>query len=270
MSESNKIVCGDSLTLLREMKDESVELIVTSPPYNVGIHYDVYNDSRPLEDYHQWLGEVCCEMYRVVKPNCNIFINICDVGVSNRDASGKNKIGSRGNFYVIPHHAVVIREMGQCGAQYLHPIFWKKPSNHSSQFGANARFCGTYPYPRNCHVPSEVEYILHFRKNGVWKKVDKSIKERSRVSKERWLELSSQIWEFNGSKNKNHPPQFPIELPLRCIEGWSFVEDTVLDPFMGAGNTAIACKKTNRNYIGFDISEEYCNLAKKAVINTEV
>ena len=136
----------------------------------------------------------------------NIFINICDVGVSNRDASGKNKIGSRGNFYVIPHHAVVIREMGQCGAQYLHPIFWKKPSNHSSQFGANARFCGTYPYPRNCHVPSEVEYILHFRKNGVWKKVDKSIKERSRVSKERWLELSSQIWEFNGSKNKNHPP----------------------------------------------------------------
>lgn len=259
----SEIVCGDSLVLLRGVPEDSVDLIVTSPPYNVGIKYDVYGDSLPLADYNDWLKKVCRELYRIIRPNCNIFINICDIGVSNRDAVGENKIGNRGNFYVIPNHVVIVEEMRRIGAQYLHPIFWKKPSNHSAQFGANARFCGTYPYPRNCHVPSEVEYILHFRKNGVWKKVDKDIKEQSKLSKERWLELSSQVWEFNGTQNKEHPAQFPIELPLRCIDGWSFVSDLVLDPFIGAGNTAVACQQRNRNYLGFDISLEYCRITEE-------
>ncbi len=261
----NQVICGDSLVLLKTMEENSVELVVTSPPYNVGIGYDVCDDARPLAEYHDWLRTICQELYRVIKPNCNVFINICDIGVSNRDASGENKIGTRGNFYVIPNHIVIVEEMRRIGAQYLHPIFWKKPSNHSSQFGANARFCGTYPYPRNCHVPSEVEYILHFRKNGIWKKVDKAIKEQSKVSKERWLELSSQIWEFNGTSNREHPAQFPVELPLRCIDGWSFVGDLVLDPFAGAGNTLVACERRKRKYLGFDISPEYCELARKRI-----
>ena len=256
------IRCGDSLALLRELPESSVELVVTSPPYNVGIKYDACADDKPVEDYHNWLREVCGQLFRVIKPNCNIFINICDIGVSNRDAAGEHRIGTRGNFYVVPNHMVVIEEMRRVGAQYLHPIFWKKPSNHSSQFGANARFCGTYPYPRNCHVPSEVEYILHFRKNGIWEKVEKDRKEQSKLTKERWLELSSQVWEFNGTQNKKHPAQFPTELPLRCVEGWSFVGDLVLDPFMGAGNTAIACKMRGRNYLGFDISPAYCQLTR--------
>lgn len=261
----NQIVCGDSLSVLAEMPENSVELIVTSPPYNVGIEYDVYDDKRPIEQYHEWLRLACRAMFRVIKPNCNIFINICDVGVSNRDAMGDRKIGNRGNFHVIPHHIIVIDEMLKLGAQYMHPIFWKKPSNHSSQFGANARFCGTYPYPRNCHVPSAIEYILHFRKNGVWQKVPKEIKAASKVTPERWMQLSDQVWEFNGTADRTHPAQFPLELPLRCIEGWSFVNDLVLDPFCGIGNTCLVCVQKNRRYVGIELSPAYCEIAKARI-----
>ncbi len=261
----NRIVCGDALAVMAGMPESCVDLIVTSPPYNVGIRYDVCDDKQPVGHYHEWLRLTCRAMFRLIKPNCNVFINICDIGVSVGDAEGIHKVGNRGNFYVIPHHAVVIDEMLRAGAQYLHPILWKKPSNHTSQFGANARFCGTYPYPRNCHVPSEIEYILHFRKNGVWKKVPKEVKAASRLTRERWLTLSGQVWEFNGTADKAHPAQFPVELPARCIEGWSFVDDLVLDPFYGAGNTCVAAAKSRRRCIGIDLSPSYCEIAAERV-----
>lgn len=260
----NKIIRGDCLKVMADMPEGSIDLIVTSPPYNVGKPYSDYDDKRDLAEYHDWLRRVCRAMYRVIKPNSNVFVNICDVGISNRDATGEHRIGERGNFYVVPNHVVVIGEMVAAGAQYLHPIIWEKPSNHASQFGASARFCGTYPYPKNCHVPSEIEYVLHFRKNGLYEKVDKAVKEKSKLTKERWMQLSGQIWKFNGVTNsKNHPAQFPVELPLRCIEGWSFVGDTVLDPFMGAGATAVAAVRAGRNYVGIDLSESYCEMAKE-------
>jgi site-specific DNA-methyltransferase (adenine-specific) len=260
----SKIIHGDCLDLMQTMPENCIDLIVTSPPYNIGKPYSGYNDSLDFADYHQWLRKMCHAMYRVIKPNSNIFVNICDVGISNKDAKGEHRIGERGNFYVVPNHTVVIGEMIALGGQYLNPIIWKKPSNHNAQFGANARFCGTYPYPKNCHVPSEIEYILHFRKNGLYEKVDKQKKEQSKITKERWMQLSGQIWEFNGVVgSKGHPAQFPMELPLRCIEGWSFIEDVVLDPFLGVGTTALACKKMNRQYIGMDISKEYCDMAIK-------
>jgi len=265
----NKIICGDFLDLSEYIPDNSIDLICTSPPYNINKSYDIYDDNQEFGVYHNWLRLVCNKMFRLIKPNSNIFVNICDIGISNGEAKGKHKIGERGNFYVVPNHIIVIDEMVKLGAQYLNPIIWQKPSNHTSQFGANARFCGTYPYPKNCHIPSETEYILRFRKNGQYEKVEKQKKEKSIVSKERWLELSSQIWTFHGitTKKRNHPTPFPLELPLRCIEGWSFIEDIVLDPFMGTGTTAEACKQLNRNFIGFDISEEYCSIAKSRVVS---
>jgi DNA modification methylase len=257
-----KVACGDSLDVMSAIPAESVDLIVTSPPYNVGIEYRSHDDRMPTEAFHVWLRAACRAMYRLIKPNSNIFINICDVGVSNADASGESKIGERGNFHVVPHHTVVVGEMIAAGAQYLHPIFWRKPSNHTSQFGANARFCGTYPYPKNCHVPSEVEYVLHFRKNGLYEKVDRDRKERSRVTRERWLELSSQIWEFNGETVDGHPAPFPRELPMRCIEGWSYWDDLVLDPFGGSGTTGVAAAYRGRRCLLIDKDAKYCAIAK--------
>jgi DNA modification methylase len=260
----NTIVCGDCLELMNRLPQDCVDLILTSPPYNVGKPYDAYNDKRDWADYNEWLRKVCQAMFRVIKPNSSIFVNIADVGISNRDAAGEQRIGNRGNFYVVPNHLVVIGEMLAVGAQYLHPIFWRKPGNCKTEFGGSGRFCGTYPYPKNCHVPSECEYVFHFRKNGLYEKVDKERREQSKVTKERWLQLSSQIWEFHGAPaDKAHPAQFPLELPLRCIEGWSFVGDTVLDPFGGTGTTAVACTQLKRNYVCCDISKEYCEVAKK-------
>jgi len=261
----NRFACGDSSNLLSQLDSDSIDLIVTSPPYNVGMDYDEYKDDMGISDYHKWLRKMCRKLFRVINPNANIFINIGDIGVSNRDAKGSHKIGERGNFYVVPRHIVVIEEMVRIGCQFLNPIFWSKPSNHKSQFGASARFCGTYPYPANCHVPSQVEYVLHFRKNGRYVKVDREKKEQSIISKERWFEISSQIWSFNGVHDKAHPATFPIELPTRCIEGWSFVGDTVLDPFMGIGTTAFACVNLNRQFIGFDMSQKYCSEAEQRI-----
>jgi DNA modification methylase len=153
----NQIINIDCLEAFKNMPDNSIDLIVTSPPYNLKKPYSNYSDDLPLEEYHGWLCSVCTEMFRVIKPNSNIFINICDAGVSNRDAEGDRKIGERGNFYVIPHHVVVISHMLTLkNAQYLNPIIWRKPSNCKSQFGVNGRFAGTYPYGGNCHVPSEI------------------------------------------------------------------------------------------------------------------
>jgi modification methylase len=262
----NKIIYGDCLKSFKEIPDNSIDLVVTSPPYNAARNYMDYDDNLPLDSYHAFLKNVCSEVFRVIKPNGNIFINICDIGISNRDAKGDKKIGERGNFYVIPHHVVIVSHMLTLkNCQYLNPIIWRKPSNCKSQFGTNARFAGTYPYPASLHVPSEIEFILHFRKNGIYQKVDKQIKEKSRLTKERWFEISSQIWEFNGVNSKEHPAQFPVELPARCIEAWSFIGDVVLDPFMGLGTTAVAAKERGRNFIGFELSPNYCQMARERV-----
>lgn len=257
----NKIICGDSIHYMESLPPDCIDLIITSPPYNLSKNYIGYEDNMDLAEYHDWLRTACRAMYRVIRPNANVFVNICDAGVSNRDA--KIRKGNRGNFHVIPHHTVVIDEMLKVGAQYLNPILWRKPSNHKAQFGNNPRFCGTYPYPANPHIPSEIEYILHFRKNGVYTKVAKEKKEASKITKERWMQLTSQIWEFHGNNRKDHPATFPIELPLRCIEGWSFSGDLVLDPFMGTGTTALAALQMGRRYLGVEISQHYCEVAKQ-------
>lgn len=263
---ANTIICGDALGVLNGFPADAVPLIVTSPPYNLRKNYDGYDDDLPWPEYHTWLMRIARAMYRVACPNGNIFINIVDAGISNREAS--KRISERGNFHVIPTHVHIIQAMIGAGAQYLHPIFWRKPSSCSSQFGAAGRFCGTYPFPPNCHVPAEIEYILHFRKKGPsrTKSKPRNIKEESRVSKERWLEISGQIWEFNGViGRKDHPASFPLELPLRCIEGWSLVRDVVLDPFIGAGTTALAAQMKNRRWVGIDQSPAYCQSARDAL-----
>lgn len=267
---ANRILCGDAQAILAALPADSFPLIVTSPPYNLRKQYDGYADDLTWPEYHAWLTSVAKAVYRVVCPNGNVFINIVDAGISNREAS--TKISERGNFHVIPTHIHVINAMTRAGAQYLHPIFWRKPSTCSSQFGAAGRFCGTYPFPPNCHVPAECEYVLHFRKKGPsrTKAMPRSVKEQSRVSKERWLEISGQIWEFNGViGRKDHPATFPLELPLRCIEGWSLVGDVVLDPFVGVGTTALAAQMKNRRWVGIDQSPVYCQAAREALSLTK-
>lgn len=262
----NRILQGNCVEILETIKTNSIDLIVTSPPYNVKKGYQEYNDDIDLESYYSFLMIVCKELFRIIKPNHHIFVNIADIGISNRDAFGIHKIGNRGNFYVIPHHCKVIDIFQSLGAQVLRTIIWHKPTNCNTQFGGNGRFCGTYPYPRNCHISSELEFIVHFRKNGKYKKVETEIKEASRLTKGRWLELSGQIWKFNGVVNqKEHPAQFPVELPLRCVEGWSMIQDVVLDPFIGFGTTAIACMMRNRQYLGIELSPKYVELANKRI-----
>lgn len=260
-----QIVVGDCRKVLRQMDEESIDLIVTSPPYNAGKDYGFYDDSQAWEDYFEFIAECCVEMYRVIRPNCNIFVNIADVGVSNRDASKEESIGPRGNFQVKPTHCHIVLAMTSIGAQYLHPIMWRKVANCNTQFGAAGRFSGSYPYPNNPHVPSEMEYILHFRKNGLRRRVAAEVKERSRISKERWLELSSQVWEIPGVRQRGHPAQFPLELPTRVIEGWSFWGDTVLDPFAGVGTTGVAATRLGRNFVGVEIGPQWAVKAKHLI-----
>ena len=124
----NKIVCGDCLELMHGLPEGSVDLIVTSPPYNLGKPYQGYNDRRDRAEYNEWLRRICREMFRLIKPNSNIFVNIADAGISNRDATGEHRIGNRGNFYVVPNHVTIITEMLAQASQYRNPIFCASPA----------------------------------------------------------------------------------------------------------------------------------------------
>lgn len=264
-SSLHTVVNANCLKELKNLEEGSIDLIVTSPPYNMGKGYDGYNDNREWGEYLGFLESFCIEAYRVIKPNGHIFVNVADRGISNKDA--EKKVGSRGNFHVFPTHSFIINYFYSLEAHYLNPIIWVKSQGCSTQFGSSGRFSGSYPFPNNCHTPSEFEYILHFRKNGKKVKVSKEIKEKSRLSKDRWYEISSQIWNVNNTRNPKHPAVFPLEIPKRLIEGWSFKGDIVLDPFAGVGNTAIAAKKLERRSLSIEISSYYCSLITKGLLD---
>lgn len=257
---------GDSRLLMETIVPDSIGLIVTSPPYYNLVDYGVNNQIGYGNSYSAYLLSLehvwrCC--YNVLKPNRRLCINISDIGISNSVEMSSQQ--PRGNFHTLPLHIDIIKTCLDIGYDYLGSIFWRKASNCRSQFGGNPRFLGSYPYPPNGHVSSETEYILLFRKRGKEGFIEKEIKERSRLTKEEWKIYFTQIWEFNGEFSKDHPAVFPLELPYRLIKMYSFIGETVLDPFLGRGTTLKACRELDRNGIGFELNPDYTNIIEKNV-----
>lgn len=253
MKTKHKIIIGDS-RWMKELPDESVHLIITSPPYwqlkDYGNGKQIgFNDS--YEDYINNLNLVWNECHRVLHPGCRLCINIGDQFA---------RSVYYGRYKVIPIRTEIIKFCESAGFDYMGAIIWQKVTTCHTTGGATVM--GSYPYPRNGILKLDYEFILIFKKYGTSPKVSKEIKEQSRMTDEEWNQYFTGHWNFPGEKQDRHLAMFPEELPRRLIKMFSFVGDTVLDPFLGSGTTCLAAKNLNRNSIGYEINEDYLPIIK--------
>lgn len=253
MKTKHVCIFGDSRKM-NEIKDSSVHLVVTSPPYwqlkDYGVKEQIgFNDS--YEEYINNLNLVWKESFRVLNPGCKLVINIGDQ-FARSVYYGRHKI--------IPIRTEIIKFCEIIGFDYMGSIIWQKKTTKNTTGGASVM--GSYPYPRNGIIEIDYEFILIFKKQGKAPKVSKEVKEKSKISKEKWKEYFSGHWRFNGVRQKNHIAMFPVELPKRIIEMFTFVGETVLDPFLGSGTTALAAMVTERNSIGYEINEDFYTIIK--------
>jgi site-specific DNA-methyltransferase (adenine-specific) len=226
---------------MNELPDNSVHLMVTSPPYNVGKEYD---ENLSLKEYCAFLKRVWSEVKRVLVPGGRICINIANLG----------------RRPYIPLHSYIIRDLLDLGFLMRGEIIWNKASGVSPSTAWGSWLSAANPILRDIH-----EYILIFSKDTFSRAKPKDNK--STISKEEFLELTKSVWTFSAesARKVGHPAPFPIELPYRLIQLYTFEKDIVLDPFMGSGQTAIAAIKTNRHYIGYDTDKEYVKLAERRI-----
>lgn len=248
MKTSYKIIIGDSRNM-KEIPNNSVHLIITSPPYwqlkDYGVKEQIgFNDS--YEEYINNLNLVWKECYRVLHPGCRMVINIGDQFA---------RSVYYGRYKVIPIRTEIIKFAETIGFDYMGAIVWQKNTTMNTTGGGSVM--GSYPYPRNGIIKIDYEHILIFKKHGNAPKPSKEIKEASKLTKEEWKEYFSGHWYFSGVKQDKHLAMFPEELPKRIIKMFSFVGETVLDPFLGSGTTSLAAKNLGRNSIGYELNKEF-------------
>jgi site-specific DNA-methyltransferase (adenine-specific) len=207
------------------------------------------------EEYINNLNLVWQECYRVLATGCRLCINIGDQFA---------RAVYYGRYKVIPIRTEIIKFCETCGFDYMGAIIWQKVTNTNTSGGAT--IMGSFPYPRNGILKLDYEFILIFKKPGQEKdKIDKEIKERSKLTIEEWNEYFRGHWNFSGAKQDKHLAMFPEELPRRLIRMFSFVEETVLDPFVGSGTTTLAAKNQGRNSVGYEINPDYADLIRRKV-----
>ena len=254
MKTYHKIIIGDSRQM-GEILDESVHLVITSPPYwqlkDYGNGKQIgYNDS--YEEYINNLNLVWNECYRVLHKGCRLCINIGDQFA---------RSVYYGRYKVIPIRTEIIKFCESAGFDYMGAIIWQKLTTTHTTGGATVM--GSYPFPRNGILKIDYEFILIFKKYGSPPKVSKTIKEQSKLTKEEWNQYFTGHWNFPGEKQDKHLAMFPEELPKRFIKMFSFVGDTVLDPFLGSGTTSLAAKNLDRNSVGYETNEDFLPTIKE-------
>ena len=252
----HKIINGDSRQM-NELKDRSVHLIITSPPYwqlkDYGTDNQIgFNDS--YENYINNLNLVWSECYRVLHDGCRLCINIGDQFA---------RSVYYGRYKVIPIHSEIIRFCETVGFDFMGQIIWQKQTTMNTSGGGAVM--GSFPHPRNGIVKLDFEYILLFKKQGNAPKPTKEQKDNAVMTNEEWNTYFNGHWYFNGAKQDKHLAMFPEELPARLMKMFSFPQEIVLDPFMGSGTTALVAKKLNRNSVGYEINPEYIPIIKEKI-----
>lgn len=244
-----------------EIEDETIGLVVTSPPYwnikDYGIDGQI-GYGQTLHEYLRDLFRVWKECYRVLKPGRRLCINI-------GDQFARSII--YGRYKVIPLHAEIISQCEEIGFDYMGSIIWQKKTTMNTTGGATVM--GSYPYPPNGMIEIDYEFILIFKKPGNGEQVSKEIKEQSALTKEEWKNYFIGHWNFGGAKQIGHEAMFPDELPLRLIKMFTFVGETVLDPFLGSGTTIKVARQLRRDAIGYEINENYLSIIREKINNQE-
>lgn len=246
---------------LSAIPSKSVHLVLTSPPYWTLKEYrDADGQLGHIEDYDEFLGEldkVWAHCNRVLVPGGRLIVVVGDVCLSRRENGGRHT--------VVPLHASIQEHCRKLGYDNLAPIIWYKISNAAYEVENGSGFLGK-PYEPNGVIKNDIEFILMERKHGGYRAPDMATKVLSLLSSENHKKWFQQIWSgVTGASTRNHPAPYPTELAERLIRMFSFVGDTVLDPFMGTGTTAVASAKWGRNSIGFEIDSHYHKLASDRI-----
>ena len=225
---------------MHELPDNSVHLMVTSPPYNVGKDYD---DDLTINEYRELLRRVWSETYRVLVDGGRACINVANIG----------------RKPYIPLNAIISLDMVEIGFLMRGEIVWNK----SASVGASCAW-GSWRSPSNPVLRDIHEYILVFSKGSYGRT---NLLGESTLGRDEFLEWTKSIWSFPTAfaSSAGHPAPFPLELPSRLINLYSSTDEVVLDPFMGSGTTGLAAKTTKRRWIGYETSKEYCQIANTRI-----
>lgn len=223
---------------MSQLPDKSIHLMITSPPYNVQKDYD---DNLSLPEYLELLRRVFQETYRVLVPGGRACVNVANLG----------------RKPYIPLHAMIISEMLELGFLMRGEIIWNKAASASPSTAWGSWLSASNPVLRDVH-----EYILIFSKQNF--SLAKNEKE-STIEKDEFLDWTKSVWTFPtvSAKKIGHPAPFPEELPRRLIELYSFLGDVVLDPFCGSGTTCVSARRLGRQYVGYELFEEYIHIANQ-------
>ena len=243
--------------------DESVELVVTSPPYFDIKDYengtggeDQLGDIEDYEQFNEEIDKVWKQCYEKLVPGGRMCVVVGDI------------LRSRSNYdrhRVLPLHATIQEHCTNVGFDNLAPIIWYKIGNASLEAGGNARFLGK-PYEPGAVIKNDIEYILLFRKPGSYRSPSTAERILSLIEADRHQKMFRQLWDdIKGQPQTDHPAPFPAELAERLIRMFSFVGDTVLDPFAGSGSTAVGASRCGRNSVSVELEEEYFEVAKKRI-----
>lgn len=240
----NQIYCKSS-ELMNEIPNDSVHLMITSPPYNVKKEYD---EDMSLEEYRELLCKVFLETYKKLVTGGRACINIANLG----------------RKPYIPLHSYIIEDMIKIGFLMRGEIIWDKAASASPSTAWGSWMSASNPVLRDTH-----EYILVFSKDSFSRK---SKEKQNTITKEQFLEWTKSVWTFPAvsARSIGHPAPFPEELPYRLIQLYSFKGDVILDPFCGSGTTCLAAVKNERYYVGYDIKPEYVKLANNRIKNSSI
>ena len=243
-------IIASSCENMKDIPNNSLHLMITSPPYNVSKEYD--NDLS-LNEYLNLLKNCFAETYRILVDGGRACINIANIG----------------RKPYIPLSDYVSKIMIEIGFNMRGEIIWNKSAGAGISTAWGSFQSASNPILRDVH-----EYILIFSKGNYKRERDKEEKElrKDNITKEEFIEWTKSVWTMNteSAKRIGHPAPFPEELPNRLIKLFSFTNDIVIDPFMGSGTTAIAAIKNNRNFVGYEINKEYINLANNRILNLKI
>lgn len=247
MDYLNKIINGDCVEIMKKFPSNSIQLIVTSPPYNVGIDYG-NNDKKDYKDYLSFCRAWLTECYRLLIDGGRIAINL--------PSSILQSSNSRMSYLTIDY-LIIMREIGFLDREW---ITWLKMPK--GEIPAKSTAWGSWRSPSCPYLRDAVEYIIVMDKTS-HKRTDR--KGQNDITKQEFMDYTSNCWFISPEKNRTHPAPFPVELPRRLIKLYTWQGDTILDPFSGSGTTAYAAKILNRNFIGIELNPEFVNLANNRI-----